>query len=103
MQLKSVEDFVDTFSWRKKMRVFPALEKAISPASIQRTRSFFRSLYTTSMHDQIDGLVILMDKLERTRLFHYEETELVIIPKIFVFQKFIFMRALFVVETNERF
>ena len=105
MQLKSVEDFVDTFSWRKKMRVFPALEKAISPASIQRTRSFFRSLYNTSMHDQIDGLVTFdeMDKSERTRSIHYEETELVIIPKIFVFQKFIFMRALFVVETNERF
>ena len=105
MQLKSVEDFVDTFSWRKKMRVFPALEKAISPSSIQRTRSFFRSLYTTSMHDQIDGLVIFdeMDKSERTRSIHYEETELVIIPKIFVVQKFIFMRALFVVETNERF
>ena len=104
MQLKSVEDFVDTFSWRKKMRVFPALEKAISPASIQRTRSFFRSLYNTSMHDQIDGLVIFdeMDKSERTRLIHYEE-KLDIIPKIFVFQKFIFMRALFVVETNERF
>ena len=87
------------------MRVFPALEKAIPAASIQCTRSFFRSLYNTSMHDQIDGLVTFdeMDKSERTRSIHYEETELVIIPKIFVFQKFIFMRALFVVETNERF
>ena len=46
------------------MRIFPALEKAISPASIQRTRSFFISLYPTSMHNQIDGLVIFdeMDK-----------------------------------------
>lgn len=56
------------------------------------------------MHDRIDGLVIFdeMDKSERTRLIHYEQ-KLVIIPKIFVFQKFIFTRALFVVETNERF
>lgn len=53
MQLKSVEDFVDTFAcMAKKMRVFPALEKAISPYPEDPLYQFnahaaFSDLYTT--------------------------------------------------------